>query len=184
MPCSFGLFPDRRSRPRTLPSAPLELTVTVRWIPLVTAACGTWVARPARTTMPAPGGDGSQLSRRVRPVPGDGFIVAKSPEGSRQPVGRLELHVTSLPRPRSGGHRSDDLRFLRTSGDRSCPPLSAVRLSAADPARTKRVRPSSARDALSAPVLHDLLAFGVRAGPVTAAAPRLRRGPHFVTIES
>jgi hypothetical protein len=35
------------------------VTVTIRCIPLVTAACGTWVARPARTTMLAPGGDGS-----------------------------------------------------------------------------------------------------------------------------
>jgi hypothetical protein len=29
----------------------LEVTVIVRWIPLVTAAYGTRVARPARTTM-------------------------------------------------------------------------------------------------------------------------------------
>jgi hypothetical protein len=45
--------------------------VIVRWIPLVTAAYGTWVARPARTTRLAPGGDGSQLNRRVRSVLGD-----------------------------------------------------------------------------------------------------------------
>jgi hypothetical protein len=44
---------------------PLRVTVTVRWIPLVTAAYGTRVARPAkRTTPPAPCGDGSQLDRR------------------------------------------------------------------------------------------------------------------------
>jgi hypothetical protein len=36
-----------------------EVTVTVRWIPLVTAAYGTRVARPARTTMLRPGNDGS-----------------------------------------------------------------------------------------------------------------------------
>jgi hypothetical protein len=36
----------------------LEVTVVVRWIPLVPAAYGTWVARPARTTMLAPGGAG------------------------------------------------------------------------------------------------------------------------------
>jgi hypothetical protein len=29
---------------------PLPVTVVVRWIPLVTVACGTWVARPASTT--------------------------------------------------------------------------------------------------------------------------------------
>jgi hypothetical protein len=38
--------------------------VTVRCIPLVTAACGTWVARPARTTSFARGRDGFQLVRR------------------------------------------------------------------------------------------------------------------------
>jgi hypothetical protein len=43
---------------------PLGVTVTVRWIPLVPARYGTWVARPARTTMLAPGGDGSRLGRR------------------------------------------------------------------------------------------------------------------------
>ena len=45
----------------------LEVTVTVRWIPLVPAAYGTRVARPARTTTLAPGGDGSHHDRRVRP---------------------------------------------------------------------------------------------------------------------
>jgi hypothetical protein len=41
MPCSFGLLPHPRSEPRSLPNDPLELTVTVRWIPLVPAAYGT-----------------------------------------------------------------------------------------------------------------------------------------------
>jgi hypothetical protein len=36
--------------------------VTDRWIPLVTAAYGTRVARPARTTRLAPEGNGSQLA--------------------------------------------------------------------------------------------------------------------------
>jgi hypothetical protein len=36
------------------PTGLLEVTVTVRWIPLVPAACGTRVARPVRTTMAAP----------------------------------------------------------------------------------------------------------------------------------
>jgi hypothetical protein len=38
------------------------VTVTDRCIPLVTAAYGTRVARPARTTRLAPEGNGSQLA--------------------------------------------------------------------------------------------------------------------------
>jgi hypothetical protein len=51
MPCSFG--PLRFPRPGAdgQLSDPLIVTVTVRWIPLVSAAYGTWVARPARKTM-------------------------------------------------------------------------------------------------------------------------------------
>jgi hypothetical protein len=56
------------------------VTVSVRWLPLVTAAYGTRVARPARTTMLAPGGDGSQLGTRVRPVMSDHRLVGKSLE--------------------------------------------------------------------------------------------------------
>jgi hypothetical protein len=68
------------------PAEPLlGVTVTVRWIPLVTAAYGTRVARPASTAMLAPGGDGSRLDRRVRPVLDDHRLVGKSPEGSWQP---------------------------------------------------------------------------------------------------
>jgi hypothetical protein len=52
-------------------------------------------------------------------------------------VGRLELHCTCLPRPRPGGCSRSDLRFRRTFGVRSCPLLSAVHLSAADPGRTE-----------------------------------------------
>ena len=55
-----------------------EVTVAVRWIPLVPAAYGTRVARPARTLTLRPGGDGSQLNRRVRSVLGDHRLVAKS----------------------------------------------------------------------------------------------------------
>jgi hypothetical protein len=50
--------------------------------------------------------------------------------------GRLELHSARLLHTRSGGCRSSDLRFVRPSADRSCPLLSAVRRSAADPLRT------------------------------------------------
>jgi hypothetical protein len=55
--------------------------MTNRCIPLVTAAYGTRVAWPAKTTVLRPGGDGSQLGQRVRPVPSDHGLVGKSPEG-------------------------------------------------------------------------------------------------------
>jgi len=58
MPCSFGLLPHPRSGAGAQPTGLRELTVVVRWIPLVTAAYGTRVARPARTTTLPPGGDG------------------------------------------------------------------------------------------------------------------------------
>jgi hypothetical protein len=58
------------------------VTVSVRWIPLVTAAYGTQVARPARTTRLAPGGDGLQLGQRARLVFGEHHLVAKSLEGA------------------------------------------------------------------------------------------------------
>ena len=52
--------------------SPCVVTVTLRYVPLVTAAYGTQVAHgAARTTVLAPGGDGSQVDRRVRPVLGD-----------------------------------------------------------------------------------------------------------------
>jgi hypothetical protein len=57
--------------------------VAVRGIPLVTAACGTRVAWAPTTRMLARGGDGSQLGRKVRPVPGDHCIVGKG-AGPRQ----------------------------------------------------------------------------------------------------
>jgi hypothetical protein len=53
-------------------------------------------------------------------------------------VGRLELHYGPLLRTRSGGCRWKDLRIPRTAGGRSCPLLSVVDRSAADPARTER----------------------------------------------
>ena len=82
MPCSFGLLPRRRSGTGSLPNGLLEVTVSIRWTPLVTAAYGTWVARPARTTMLALGGDDFRLGGRVRTVLGNEHLVGKSPEGS------------------------------------------------------------------------------------------------------
>jgi hypothetical protein len=49
MPCSFGLLSHPRSGMRAQPTGLLELTVIDRYIPLVTAAYGTRVARPAAT---------------------------------------------------------------------------------------------------------------------------------------
>jgi hypothetical protein len=51
MPCSFGPLPQPRSEMRAQPTGLLEVTVTDRYIPLVIAACGTRVARPARMTL-------------------------------------------------------------------------------------------------------------------------------------
>jgi hypothetical protein len=48
MPCSFGSQYHRRSAVCGQPSSHSRVTVIVRWIPLDTAAYGTWVARPVR----------------------------------------------------------------------------------------------------------------------------------------
>jgi hypothetical protein len=81
MPCIVALCRRSRSEPGAQPTGLLEVTVTDRCIPLVTAACGTRVVRPVRTTTLGPGGDGSQLDRPVRPVLGDHHFVGKSPVG-------------------------------------------------------------------------------------------------------
>jgi hypothetical protein len=69
---------------RTHSNGLLEVTVTIRWIPLMTAAYGTRVAQSARTTMLPPGGDGSQPGWRVRPASVTHRLVGKSPGCSRQ----------------------------------------------------------------------------------------------------
>jgi hypothetical protein len=53
----------------------------------------------------APGGDGSQLGQRVRPVLGDHRLVGKSPEGSRQPGGATRTLIHLFLRRRSGRWR-------------------------------------------------------------------------------
>jgi hypothetical protein len=68
MPCSFGLLPHRRSGAGAQPNGLLRVTVIVRWIPLVTAAYGTWVARPARTTNVCTLRRWLQLGQRARSV--------------------------------------------------------------------------------------------------------------------
>jgi hypothetical protein len=125
MPCSFGLLPHPRSEPCAQPDRPLEVTVTVRWIPLVPAAYGTRVARPARTTIV------SRLARRL-PAHPEGEARPRRPLHRGQGpgglaasrVGRLELHCALVRRPRSGSYRKAELRFLRSLGDRFCPWLS------------------------------------------------------------
>src|SRR5918993_4574668 len=91
MPCSFGLLPHPRSGSRSPAQRSSRVTVTVRYIPLVTAAYGTRVARndDARTWR-----RGSQLTLRVRPVRGDVPPHGKSPKGSRQPVAATAGRVT------------------------------------------------------------------------------------------
>jgi hypothetical protein len=70
MPCSFSALRRARSEPRAQPNGPLLVTVADRQIPLVTAAYGTLVARPARTMAVPPGGFRHQLGHRVGPVLG------------------------------------------------------------------------------------------------------------------
>jgi hypothetical protein len=94
--------PHPRSEPCAQSDRPLRVTVTIRWIPLVTPAYGTRVARPARTLTPRPGGDGSQLNRRVRSVLGDHRLVGKSPKGSRQ----AHYPVTGTPSSANASRRS------------------------------------------------------------------------------
>src|ERR671913_677956 len=68
MPCSFGLLPHPRSGTGGQPNSFLQVTVADRWIPLVTAAYGTWVARPARTTNVCTLRRWLQLGQRARSV--------------------------------------------------------------------------------------------------------------------
>jgi hypothetical protein len=144
MPCSFGLLPHPRSGMCAQPIGLLELTVTDRYIPLVTAACGTRVARPARTTTLAPDGDGSQLGRRVTPVCGDPLprwqATKRRGRGSRGRGQQLTRSTRSGPR-----------RTGRSATDRSRSPLCPCRsrtspCSAPEPAHSPRRRaPSRAR---------------------------------------
>jgi hypothetical protein len=56
MPCSVAPCWQSRSEASAQHNGLPEVTVIVRWIPLVTAAYGTWVARPGRATMAHPCG--------------------------------------------------------------------------------------------------------------------------------
>jgi hypothetical protein len=130
MPCSFGLLPHPRSEPYAQPDRPLRVTVTIRWIPLVTAACGTRVARPARTTWLGPGGDSS------RPAAGRGLSSVASHSSARVrglAAGRVPVRPASdrrVPEPPSAASRSGDRPLARVhSGTRGLsdrPPPSAA----------------------------------------------------------
>jgi hypothetical protein len=148
MPCSFGPLPHPRSEACTQPTGLLEVTVVDRWIPLVTAAYGTQVARPARTTMAPPGGNGSQSGWRVRPILGDHRLVGKSRRARGSQVGILELRPASWKVAWLGFGRWPDLRFLVTGRDRSCPLQFPICRRYVYPSCTGRLR-ASGRDALA-----------------------------------
>jgi hypothetical protein len=71
------------------------LSVVVRSGPVRTAVNGTPVARPPRMT-PESACALLRPDPTVRPVFGDHRLVGKSPEGSRQPDGGLELRKMGL----------------------------------------------------------------------------------------
>ena len=153
MPCSFAPLTLRRSRACAQLIDSRRLTVIVRCIPLVTAAYGTWVARPARTTTLPHGGNGFQLAQRGEAVLGDHCPVGKSPEGSRQPGGRLEN-----PRPLSASsevasYSWNDLRLLPTFSDRwcRCCPRFARQLRTSTDQRDLRPRPVADASGASGP---------------------------------
>src|SRR5215208_7308610 len=94
MPCSFSAGKPPRSEAGAQRNHPVWVTVVDRQIPLLTAAYGTRVARPARTTRIASGGgDGSPLGKTVRPVLGDHGVVGKS----RRAHGRLRTKPVTGP---------------------------------------------------------------------------------------
>jgi hypothetical protein len=110
MPCSFAVPRRTRSEPRPQSNGPHRVTVTVRWIPLATAAYGTRVARPPRTTPLQPGGDSFSSARERGPSP----VTAASWARARRARGSLigtpalarVLPVTGTRRPpHRGGNR-------------------------------------------------------------------------------
>ena len=123
-PCSFGLLPHRRSGAGAQPNGRLGVAVSVRWIPLVTAAYGTRVARPARTT---PARKFSATRDRIgRPVGQDQVGGRRSlSELARTPasITRRGLLVEFRP-PRAGPAPTHGVR-----GGRSCPAEFCARLS-------------------------------------------------------
>jgi hypothetical protein len=86
-----------------------RVTVTDRQMPLVTAAYGTRVARPAKTTV-ARGGNGSQLAQRVRPS----SVTAASWARARRARGSMGYETRTPQRaspPEVRDCRRSDLRL-------------------------------------------------------------------------
>ena len=101
MPCSFGLLRSRWSGANGPLSGPRGVTVTVRGIPLVTAACGMRWHAPVRTMWLAPVGEGFPLAGRVRLTAGDDGLVGKPRSGaaaSGRPGSRRSSRRLSCPR--------------------------------------------------------------------------------------
>jgi hypothetical protein len=176
MPCSFGLLPHPRSEAGAKLNGLLRVTVSVRWIPLVTAAYGTQVARPARTTTLARDGDGSSSTAGRGPSSVTIASWARGPRARGSRVGRLELHCALVRRPRSGSYTKAELQFLRSLGDRFYPWLSI----APPPLRTRRgpglPRPRQAPipQARTPPALRSSALDGLlrpQLGPRSRAAP-------------
>jgi hypothetical protein len=116
MPCSFSAVGSPRSEAVSQLNDPIGFTVTVRWIPLVPAAYGTQVARPARTTSFGRGGDGSQLVPRVTPVLGD------APPRGQEPGG---LTAARWGGSNSGPHVRGDLVVARSAARPAVPRYSS-----------------------------------------------------------
>jgi hypothetical protein len=119
MPCSFGLLPHPRSEAVRPAHRPLYLTVSVRWLPLVTAAYGMRVARPVGTMWFAPVGEGSPLAGRVWLTAGDDGLVGK-PRSGAAASGRLGSRSVEPPAQLpSVGSRNDDpgFRYRERQGD-------------------------------------------------------------------
>jgi len=103
MPCSFGPLHSPRSRAGAQFNDPLRVTVTVRWIPPVPAAYGTWVARPARTTTCAPGGTAPNSTEGEVHPPRPTASLARARRGSRQPGGETPTPHRLSPFPEVRG---------------------------------------------------------------------------------
>ena len=91
MPCSFGLLPTPGQRRCAQPIGLLHVTVSVRWLPLVTAACGTWVAA-------AGGNDVARTCRRRLPARGSVWLSA----GDDDLVGKPRSGAAASGRPDHG----------------------------------------------------------------------------------
>jgi hypothetical protein len=100
MPCSFGPRYSPWSAALTQLGDCRGLTVVVRWVPLVTAACGTRVARPARTNLAQAWQRWSpaQAMGEVRPRTTTWLVGRRAERGSRIHAGRVSWYMEVKPR--------------------------------------------------------------------------------------